>query len=275
MYLEDQRKVIFHIDDIWCSESTNRAAFALFWQWKATSGSIMVPCKSFNQISEYDLTDLDLWVHLTLTSERDNPWQKRWPTLPISEVPSLVDKDWFFWRTLDEVYAFSDIDQIYHELNNQILIAKQAWINISHIDSHMGVLLHRKLFPLYAQLAIDNNIQPFICYPKQTDTAWNRFYHCQDMIQLLRDKGFHVLTAYEPNSLYSWDDHTTHLQKRIENCSPGTTYFLIHVLDNNTCDEEKSPDYKARQNEYEDFISWSIDETIELQNIIKTSFISA
>lgn len=275
MHPQEQKKVIFHIDDIWCSESANRAAFVLFLQWEATSGSIMVPCKAFENVLEYDLNGIDLWVHLTLTSEWDDPLQKRWPTLPVSEVPTLVDKDWFFWKTLDEVYEHADPEQIYDELDNQIRIAREAGIQVSHIDSHMGVLLHKKLFPLYAQLAIDNEVQPFICYPKQADTLWHRFYRCTEEIQRLVAEWFKVLDTYEPNWLYPWNNHTTHSQKRIKGCVSWTTYFLLHVLDHQISEDEKIPDYKARQNEYEDFVSWKMDEVIKSQNIIKVPFISS
>lgn len=273
MVWQGQKQVIFHIDDLWSSIGANRAAFALFWQWEATSGSIIVPGKAFNDILKYNLDGIDLWVHLTLTSEWDDPSQKRWPTLPISQVPTLVDKDWFFWKTLDEVFEHADPEQIYHELNNQIKIAREAWIKVSHIDSHMGVLLHKKLFHIYAQLAIDNKVQPFICYPRKTDWLWHRFFHCEEEIKLLICTWFKVLDAYEPNSLYQWSDHTTHSIKRIERCTPWTTYFLMHVLNHQISEDEKTPDYKARQSEYQDFISWKMSDAIISQNIIRIPFI--
>lgn len=269
-----QKQVILHVDDIWSTLSANRAAFAFLSQGLATSWSVMIPSKTFSNFMQYDTSGFDMWVHLTLTSEWENTRNKRSPTLPISEVPSLVDPDWFFRRTIEELYRHCSLKEVYLELSNQIRIAQKVWLQVSHIDSHMGSLLHKKLFPIYSKLAIDFNIQPFICLPRATDTLWNWFYDCDYEINALVQKGFKVLDHFDSNSLYMGDNYMAHCIERIKNIQKWSTYFILHLLDKWVNDNEKPPDYQARQNEYNCFWDPIVQNFLTDLDIDRISFVN-
>ena len=267
-----EKKAVVHIDDIWSSLNANRAAFSLLDTWRANSWSIMVPGHWFSDAVDRKnhITKYDIWVHLTLTSE----WLTgalRWkPTLPLHEVPSLVDSDWYFRSAIDDVLYKAHPEEIRNELMHQIIIAQKSWIAVSHIDSHMWVLLHEKMFPLYKELADVFRIQPFLAKSKPWDRRWNRFYGCDKYIDNLVDNWFKVFDDFDANSLYQWEkDYNMHCRDRIQSIKVWTTYFLLHVLDDDIKDIEKTPDHLARQNEYRFFGSDIADRVFEEQHIKK------
>ncbi len=263
------KKIIIHIDDIGVSKSANKASFDLLNSWFATSGSIMIPCKWFEDAIENYKKNiaLDLWVHLTLTSERDNESMKWRPTLPISEVPSLVDKNGYFHSTLDEVFENANYEDIKKELCSQLEISLKAWLKPSHYDSHMGVLLHKKLFNIYLEIATLFKIQPFISQPKEWDSLGNRFYDCDIYIDKLKQIGFSVLDHYDANSLYNWNDFNEYSKNRLKQIQDGTTYFLIHVLGEQIDYEDLCSDYISRQKEYDFFKSNEVKDILNQKDI--------
>ena len=266
------KRVVFHIDDIWSSLSANRAALDLLKNGRATSWSIMVPCSGFSDaISKTKkIKNIDLWVHLTLTSEWLSDNLKWRPTLPSQEVPSLIDDRWYFLSSVDDILHKANPEEIKKELINQVEIAENSGIDISHLDSHMWVLFHKKLFPLYKDLANIFKIQPFLTRPKPLDTLWHWFYECDQYIDDLVSEWFNVFDGFDADSLYQWKkDYNLHCIDRIKSIETWTTYFLLHVLDNNVNDIEKTPDFLARQNEYNFFRSNILDTLIEDQDIKK------
>lgn len=267
-----EKKVVVHIDDIGSSISANRAAFSLLDRWCASSWSIIVPAHWFlDAVNEQNHIDAyDIWVHLTLTSEWLTNVLKWKPTLPLHEVPSLVDPDWCFRPTIDDVLYKANPEEIRNELIHQIVIAQRAWINVSHIDSHMWVLLHENMFPLYKELADIFKIQPFITKSKPWDGKWNRFYGCDSYIDDLIDSWFKSFDHFEANSLYHWEkDYNAHCIDRINSLKGGTTYFLLHVLGDNINEIERTPDFMARQKEYHFFRSDIANKVFEEQHIKK------
>ena len=270
------KKVAFHVDDIWSSISSNRAAFDLLKNNIASSWSIIVPWKWFEDaINKYKANPRsDLWIHLTLNSERrwDNP---QWgPTLPISQVKTLVDSNWKFYQSLDEVFENASYEDIKRELSNQIEIALRTWLNFSHLDVHMWVLLHKKLFWVYKELVELFSIPPFMCYPKKWDTLWNWFYGCEDHINNLVQKWYKCFDNFDANSPNEWQKtDSSHMMSRIDNIKDWTTYFLLHVLPSDIDHEDHTPDEKHRQSEYKLIQSGEVRRIINEKRIQKSKVV--
>src|SRR5690606_115573 len=75
--------------------------------------------------------EADIGIHLTMTSEWDH---YRWrPLTPADRVPSLVDKDGFFWKTTKELFEHAVLDEIEIEARAQIEVALRWGLNLLHI----------------------------------------------------------------------------------------------------------------------------------------------
>jgi predicted glycoside hydrolase/deacetylase ChbG (UPF0249 family) len=94
---------VVHCDDIGMCHAANTGAFEALDRGPATCGSVMVPCPWFREAADLagSRPDVDLGVHLTLTSE----WPHyRWgPVAGASAVPSLLDDQGYLPRTTQEI----------------------------------------------------------------------------------------------------------------------------------------------------------------------------
>lgn len=134
---KDKKYLIVHADDAGLSYAHNKATIAVLEHGVVTSYSIMVPCPWFYEMAQFARANpkYDTGIHLTLTCEWKN--YKFGPVLPISEVPSLVDAQGYFYpkRALLEQYAKPS--HVAAELEAQIKKALDFGIQPTHIDSHM------------------------------------------------------------------------------------------------------------------------------------------
>lgn len=142
------RTLILHHDDLGASRSANRAFVELCDRGVVTSGSVMVPCPWFADLAAIarDRPDLDIGVHLTLTSEFP---RCRWR--PMTGARGLTDASCHFPATALEASTF-DPALVRTELIAQIDAAFEAGIDVTHLDTHMLVLAFPSLLPVYLEL---------------------------------------------------------------------------------------------------------------------------
>lgn len=142
------RTLILHHDDLGASRSANRAFVELCDKGVVTCGSVMVPCPWFADLAQIarDRPDLDIGVHLTLTSEFP---RCRWR--PMTGAKGLTDASGHFPATAAEA-ATCDPTLVRAELIAQIDAAFDAGIDVTHLDTHMLTLAHPTLLPVYLEL---------------------------------------------------------------------------------------------------------------------------
>jgi len=146
----DKKQIVIHHDDLGGSHGANMAFVALWDMGLVTSGSVMVPCPWFPEIAAIARArpELDLGVHLTLTSEFE---MFRWRPLTGVRDNGLCDGDGFFWR--DVAHARNaDPAAVEAELRAQIETALAAGIDATHLDSHMGAVWMPEFFDIYLRL---------------------------------------------------------------------------------------------------------------------------
>lgn len=132
-YRDDAKLLIIHGDDAGMCYSANIATAEALKKGIVTSTSVMVPCPWFLHFAEWAKgnPEADVGIHLTVTSEWDH---YRWrPLSPADRVPSLVDKDGFFWRTTKELFEHAVLDEIDIEARAQIEMALRWGLNLLHI----------------------------------------------------------------------------------------------------------------------------------------------
>ena len=157
-YDPDDRVVIFHADDLGMCHGSNQAFLELVDAGMLTCGSIMTPCPWATEMIQLCAArpDLDVGIHLTLTSE----WpQYRWgPLVRRAPADGLTGADHCFWATVSEVEAHADPVAAEAESRAQIDLVVDAGIRITHLDTHMGSALIPSLADIYLRLGIDYDV---------------------------------------------------------------------------------------------------------------------
>jgi predicted glycoside hydrolase/deacetylase ChbG (UPF0249 family) len=132
-------------DDIGSSHAANVACIRCYREGIVRSVEVMVPAPWFNEAVKMlrENPDLDVGVHLTLTSEWENC---RWG--PVTQSPSLVDGEGHFFPTTSQRKDFSPNtgflqagpkpEEVERELRAQIELALDRIANVSHLSCHMG-----------------------------------------------------------------------------------------------------------------------------------------
>ena len=148
--MTNTRTLIIHHDDLGGSHGANMAFVELWDQGLATSGSVMVPCPWFPEIAAIarQRPELDLGVHLTLTSEFA-PF--RWRPLTGVQDNGLCDADGFFWARVADARR-ADPAAVAAELRAQIETALAAGIDVTHLDSHMGTVWQPEFLEIFVSL---------------------------------------------------------------------------------------------------------------------------
>lgn len=149
-YASDARLLIVNCDDLGLSHATNLGVYEALRDGIATSSSLMVPCPWAREAASRYRGE-DVGVRLTLTAEHD---LYRWA--PITQAPSLLDGDGGFPRTAVDAWEHADLDEVRRECRAQLERAILWGFDVSHLDSHMGVMtLRPEFFDVYLDLAVE------------------------------------------------------------------------------------------------------------------------
>ena len=152
------RLVIFHVDDVGMCHGSNRAYLELHEAGIVKTGSLMAPCPWSHEMISIcqQRPDLDLGVHLTLTSEWAN---YRWGPLSTRDWESgLVDETGCFWPLTEIVAANLNVPAAVAEMRAQVAMVDAAGIEFTHIDAHMLTALLPDLFPHYIELGFEYRV---------------------------------------------------------------------------------------------------------------------
>ncbi|QYG12738.1 polysaccharide deacetylase family protein [Microbacterium sp. PAMC22086] len=130
------RAIILNADDFGMCHAANTAIIDLLTAGRIDSTTVMVPCSWSPAALAFaaSRTDLDVGVHLVLTSE----WARyRWRPLT-GTATSLVDAAGFFPTDVLSVEQNATDDDVAAELAAQLLTALDAGVDVTHLDNHMG-----------------------------------------------------------------------------------------------------------------------------------------
>jgi hypothetical protein len=128
-------------DDMGMTHACNLAVKKGFQEGILTCASIIVPSPWFEEAARMcrQHPEWCVGVHLALNAE----WQDyRWgPILPVTEVPSLVDEDGYFYPTTEAfLSANANLEEVDRELRAQVELALNRKIDVQYIDTHMDTL---------------------------------------------------------------------------------------------------------------------------------------
>lgn len=146
----DARILIVHADQLGFCHAANVGVYDSIRRGLATSASLMVPCPWARGAAAAYRGD-DIGVRLTVIAEHD---RYRWG--PITHVPSLLDGDGGFPRTVTDLWDHADVEEVRREWRAQIERAIVWGFDVSHLDVHLPtVLLRPEFFDVYLELALE------------------------------------------------------------------------------------------------------------------------
>jgi predicted glycoside hydrolase/deacetylase ChbG (UPF0249 family) len=146
----DARLLIVNCDDLGSSHAANVAIHRAMTAGVATSASLMVPCPWAREAAAM-CAGQDVGVHLTLTAEYPG---YRWRSL--TGAASLHDADGFMPATMQAAVERAHPEDVRSECRAQIEQALAWGVDVTHLDSHMGVVqFDERLFTIYVDLAVE------------------------------------------------------------------------------------------------------------------------
>ena len=213
-YPSGARVAIINADELGLSYAANAGIYEALRSGLATSASLMVPAPWAREAA-YRFRGEDVGVHLTLNSEHD---RYRWG--PITHSPSLLDGDGGFPRTVEDLWDHADLDETRRELRAQIERAILWGFDLSHLDSHLGVLARRpEFFDLYLDLALE------FALPVRLSSADTERSVGFPFRSLAAEEGVlfpdHHVTAAEVGSRRT-------IERAVDELEPGVTELHLH-----------------------------------------------
>jgi chitin disaccharide deacetylase len=161
-FAAEDRVLITHIDDIGFCHAANIASFQCLDSQSASCGSILANGPWFAEAAATccDHPEYDVGVHLTLTAEYPG---MRWPALSTRDpATGLLDAQGYLWHTREDAVRHVQADAARDEMRAQIEAVLGAGINITHIDTHMGSVVHPKFLAHYLALADEYAVPAFL-----------------------------------------------------------------------------------------------------------------
>ena len=270
-YEADAKLLIIHADDLGVTHSENEASISGLESSPVNSASIMVPCPWFPEIAAYARKNnaADLGLHLTLNSE----WKYyKWgPVSSLDDVPSLVNKNGYFYALVDSLANAGEAKEVEIELRNQVKKAYQFGIDVTHLDTHMGAVLSTPEFAkAYLKIGREFNL-PLLLDQRVYQVNIPEINTLIDENTVVVDQ---IYTASPADYQKGMAEYYTSV---LESLQPGLNCLIIHLAYDNmemravTVDH---PEWGAgwRQADYDFFTSTECVEILKAQNIILVSW---
>jgi hypothetical protein len=270
-YAENDRVLITHIDDMGFCHAANAASFECLHSGAASSASVIVNAPWFMEAARIvaENPQFDVGVHLTLTCEYPT---FRWPALSSRDPSSgLIDAEGYMWHTREDAVRHVKEDAAEAEMREQIDRALAAGIDVTHIDTHMGTVVHPKFLRIYLKLASEYGVPAFL--PNIT----------RDRLQALREDEMandylEVLEKVDSDSvptldeiiidtLIDLDDKKSFYRELIDGIKPGLTHLLFHPAKNGEELKAIAHTFASRNADYEAFSDPDLKAYIEAAGI--------
>jgi predicted glycoside hydrolase/deacetylase ChbG (UPF0249 family) len=266
-YPKDSKLLIIHADDIGVAHSVNTASIKAYESRSITSGSIMMPCPWTNEIIAYakDHPGLDIGIHLTLTAEWD---MYKWGGIsPSDQISSLLDKNNYFYPSVEELGKADKAPEAEKELHAQIDRLLATGISPTHLDTHMGsVLANPDLIKIYLGLSDIYHLP--VLFPR----AYLNLFS-PDMAKSMGSKIFLLDNLFMLDRKTVTPNWIDAYKKAIETLKPGLNEIIVHLaIDNDEMEAVTNghDDYGStwRQNDLDVVSSPQFKSLLKTNNVI-------
>lgn len=273
-YGANAKILIPHVDDVGVCHGANRAFLELAGQGFVTSGSVMVPCPWFPEIADLarEQPELDLGVHLTLTSEsRACRWR---PISTTSPKSGLIDRDGYMWPDVPAVRRHAERRAVETELRAQIEAALAARLDVTHLDTHMGAAAAPEFVEIY--LALGRRYRLPVLLPRRIGT----YLSVLDMGPLetgsygrllngLASEGMPLVDAFAMGLAMRHRPCDDVYRRIVDEAVPGVTFLSLHCSTPGEVERLHPDDADWRIAEYAlfdrpDFVEWAAAQNVHL-----------
>ena len=272
---EDGRRVLIpHIDDVAVGHGANRAFVDLAGQGFVTTGSVMVPCPWFPEIVDLagEQPDLDLGVHLTLTSESQ---ACRWrPISTTSRSSGLIDDDGYMWPDVPAVRRHARRGAVEAECRAQIEAALAAGLDVTHLDTHMGAAAAPEFADMYVRLGREYRLPILLVRDSSSYSSVldmgpldPQFY--DELVAQQSAKDLPLIDRFAMGLAMRQHSCEQAFRLMVEHAEPGVTYLSLHCSTPGEVERVHPHDAAWRIAEYrlfEDpaFLAWVAEQDVAL-----------
>lgn len=259
---DTDRVAIIHADDIGMCQATLDAFADLDAFGLVSCAALMVPCPWFPAAAAYARTHprADFGVHLTLNCEYTS---YRWGALSTCDPASgLLDDDGYLHRRPEQTQARGEPAAVRAELRRQVQRALAAGVAVSHIDTHMGTVAHRKFVSAYVELALEFRLPVMLM--RYDEAGWRRAWdmdaetaaQAAAAVQELEAAGVALVDHIAGMRLDAPDDRLAQARAALGALQPGITHFIIHpAADTPELRAITPADWPSRVGDYRTFMS--------------------
>ena len=251
--------LITHIDDIGFSHASNVASFECLDVGAASCGSILVNGPWFMEAVAFcrDNPAHDVGVHLTLTCEYPT---FRWPALSSRDpATGLLDSEGYLWHTREDAIRHVTASAATSEMRAQIDTALGAGLEITHIDTHMGSVIHPKFLASYLKLAREYGVPAFlpnVTRERLVELAQGEM--AEDYLSVLEQVDTDAVPTLDEiiiDTLRPMDDKYAFYRQLIDSVKPGLTHLLFHPA--KMGEELAAIDQRASVSRHADYLAFS------------------
>jgi predicted glycoside hydrolase/deacetylase ChbG (UPF0249 family) len=227
------RVLIPHVDDVAVGHGANRAFVELAGRGFVTTGSVMVPCPWFPEIVALaqEQPELDLGVHLTLTSEaRACRWR---PISTTSRASGLLDDDGYMWADVPAVRRHGRRGAVEAECRAQIEAALAAGLDLTHLDTHMGAAAAPEFVDIYLRLGREYRLP--VLFPRDVSSYAAvldlgpldpQFY--DELIEELSQQEVPLIDRFAMGLAMRQHSCEQAYRMMVGQAEPGVTYLSLH-----------------------------------------------
>ena len=154
------KELVINADDFGLSGGANRGIIKAWREGILTSASLMVGGSSFEEAVQLarENPGLQVGLHLTLVQGRGVVKREETPSITdiegnFTDNPVLAGMRYFFLKSLR--------DQLYREIEGQIVGFKETGLPLSHIDGHLNIHMHPVVFDILLELMPRHGITSF------------------------------------------------------------------------------------------------------------------
>jgi predicted glycoside hydrolase/deacetylase ChbG (UPF0249 family) len=255
------RVAIIHADDIGMCGATLDAFADLAGFGLVSCGALMVPCPWFPAVADYARGHprADLGVHLTLNCEYT---RYRWgPISTCDPASGLLDAEGYFFRRPQDTQMHADPGAVRAELRAQVQRSLAAGVDVSHVDTHMGTVAHRKFTAAYVGLAIEFHLPLMLM--RYDEAGWRAqgldaetATQAASAVNELEAAGVALVDHITGMPLDAPEDRLARAKAAFAGLPAGVTHFVIHpATDTPELRAIATHDWPSRVGDYRTFMS--------------------